>query len=48
MPKFDSVCDLVAQMEGKRVIKKILVANNGMAATKGMPAIITITTPLSP
>lgn len=34
--KFASIEDYVEALEGKRVIKRILIANNGAAATKGI------------
>jgi acetyl-CoA carboxylase/biotin carboxylase 1 len=36
METFDSIEDYVQKLGGKRVIKKILIANNGLAAVKGI------------
>lgn len=36
MASLDPLASYVAQREGQRVIRKILVANNGMAAVKAM------------
>lgn len=38
-PFFNSLEDYVADRKGKRVIKKILIANNGIAAVKGIRSI---------
>jgi biotin carboxylase len=34
--EFESVEDYVEKLSGKRAIKKILIANNGLAAVKGI------------
>ena len=35
-PLYDALADYVAARGGKRVIRKVLIANNGMAATKAI------------